>query len=108
NCIEVSNRPLVVIIAMGICDIRVVLCPATADRSMPELVQECPFCGAFLFYYQRGCNGIVNGTICGQNRACSINYEKVLAIYIVLQQTLICCHLPRLWPAQPVQLVVDS
>ena len=40
-------------------------------------------------------------------RACPINYE-MLAIYILLQQTLICCHLPRLWPAQPVQLVVDS
>ena len=38
----------------------------------------------------------------------SFNYGEMLAIYILLQQTLICCHLPRLWPAQPVQLVVDS
>jgi hypothetical protein len=30
-----------------------------------------------------------------------INYEEMLVIYILLQQTLSCCHLPRLWPAQP-------
>ena len=37
-----------------------------------------------------------------------VNYGKMSAIYIHLQQALIRCHLPRLWPAQPVQLVVDS
>jgi len=35
-------------------------------------------------------------------------YMEEIVVYIHLQQTPICCHLPRLWPAQPIQLVVDS
>src|SRR5437763_5512580 len=31
------------------------------------------------------------GSICGERRACSVNYGKRSAIYIHLQQTLICC-----------------
>ena len=34
---------------------------------------------------------IVQGSICGEWRACSVNYGKRSAIYIHLQQTLICC-----------------
>ena len=30
------------------------------------------------------------GSICGERRACSVNYRKMLAIYIHLPQTLIC------------------
>ena len=44
----------------------------------------------------------------GEKELESFNYGEILAIYILLQQTLIYCHLPRLWPAQPIQLVVDS
>jgi hypothetical protein len=43
-----------------------------------------------------------------KNGACSIHYERVLAVYIHLLQILICCHLPRLLPVPPVQLVINS
>ena len=35
-------------------------------------------------------------------------YVEEIVVYIHLQQTPICSHLPRLWRAQPIQLVVDS
>jgi hypothetical protein len=43
-----------------------------------------------------------------KNGACSIHYEKVLAVYIHLLQTLIYCHLLRLLPAPPVQLIINN
>src|SRR5436305_5752064 len=39
---------------------------------------------------QRRCNRIVQESIWGARRACSVNYGKMLAIYIHLLQTLIC------------------
>ena len=48
----------------------------------------------------RGQSVVENGLVLLTMRRCSI--------YILLQQTLICCHLPRVQPAQLIQLVVDS
>src|SRR5947207_4886499 len=41
--------------------------------------------------YQRRCIVNRSESICGERRACSVNYGKRSAIYIHLQQTLICC-----------------
>ena len=43
------------------------------------------------------CKCTESGSICRLKRAYSINYEEMLAIYILLQQTLICYHLPKLF-----------